>query len=211
MDHHPLNEAGFQQGLTTLSERDADLERVILEFGPPPLWRREPGFSTLVYIILEQQVSLASARAAYDRLNEAANPLTPESFLKFDDEALKEIGFSRQKTRYSRELARSIIEGRLDLAALAEADDQSVRRRLMELKGIGPWTAEIYLLSALGRPDVWPVGDLALASAVKMVKNLDKTPDIEQLEELGTSYRPFRAVAARIFWHYYLSKKGKRA
>lgn len=161
-----------------------------------------------MHIILEQQVSLASAKAAFDRLRQAADPLTPHRFLKFDDVELKKIGFSRQKSRYCRELAQAILEDRLDLARLETAADDEVRAKLIEQKGIGPWTAEIYLLMALRRPDVWPAGDLALASAVQMVKNLPETPDTERLEEIGALYRPWRAVAARIFWHYYLSEKG---
>ncbi|MCC7128824.1 MAG: hypothetical protein B6D39_09245 [Anaerolineae bacterium UTCFX2] len=203
-----LSEIDYQKGLKTLSKRDADLAQVIQEFGPPPFWQREPGFPTLVYIILEQQVSLASARAAYDRLKKAAAPLTPQSFLEFDDAQLKTIGFSRQKTRYCRELAHAILEGRLDLTWLETAADDEARAKLTEQKGIGAWTAEIYLLMALRRPDAWPTGDLALANAVKAVKNLAHTPDTQRMEELGAAYRPWRAVAARLFWHYYLSKKG---
>jgi len=204
-----LNEINYQEGLEALSKRDADLAQVIQEFGPPPFWQREPGFPTLVHIILEQQVSLASAKAAYDRLKKAAAPLTPQSFLQFDDARLKVIGFSRQKTRYCRELAHAILEGRLDLALLETAADDEARARLMAQKGIGPWTAEIYLLMALRRPDAWPTGDLALASAVRAVKNLTDIPDTQRMEELGTAYRPWRAIAARLFWHYYLSKKGQ--
>ncbi len=208
LSQNSLNEDAFQEGLEALTSLDADLEQVILAYGPPPFWRREPGFPTLVHIILEQQVSLASAKAAFDRLRQAADPLTPHHFLKFDDVELKKIGFSRQKSRYCRELAQAILEDRLDLARLETAADDEVRAKLIEQKGIGPWTAEIYLLMALRRPDVWPAGDLALASAVQMVKNLPETPDTERLEEIGALYRPWRAVAARIFWHYYLSKKG---
>lgn len=174
------------------------------------MWAREPGFPTLLYIILEQQVSLASARAAFDRLRAAVAPLTPQGFLELDDAALKVIGFSRQKAGYGRHLARAILEGRLDLAALSAREDALVRSELTRIKGIGPWTADIYLLMALRRPDVWPVDDLALAAAVQRVKGLDRRPTPEELEEVGSAWQPWRAVAARLLWHYYLSEPSGR-
>jgi DNA-3-methyladenine glycosylase II len=171
------------------------------------MWRRRPGFPTLVHIILEQQVSLASARAAFERLQAAAAPLTPERFLEFDDAALKVIGFSRQKTAYGRHLAQALLERRFSLAALNRMDDATARANLLELKGVGPWTADIYLLMALRRPDVWPHGDLALAVAVQRVKRLRSRPTPEELERIGAAWRPWRAVAARVLWHYYLSRR----
>lgn len=200
-----LTSKSFELGLQTLSSRDLDLERILDRLGPPPMWSREPGFPTLVWIILEQQVSLASARAAFERLLSAASPLTPEKFLTFDDPTLKTIGFSRQKTRYCRELSRSILDGLLDLEQLGSADDSTVRERLIRIKGIGPWTAEIYLLMALCRPDAWPTGDLALASALQRVKGLPELPTPAVMEAVGENWRPWRAVAARLLWHFYLN------
>jgi DNA-3-methyladenine glycosylase II len=158
-----------------------------------------------VHIILEQQVSLASAKAAFARLQEAADPLTPERFLEFTDDQLKAIGFSRQKSGYCRELSRSILHGDLDLDGLACMDDEAIRARLMEVKGIGRWTADIYLLMAMLRPDVWPSGDLAIASAVQKIKDLPKRPAPDELEAIARPWKPWRAEAARILWHYYLS------
>ena len=206
-----LDQATFSQGVRELAERDADLATVVKRYGAPPLWVREPGFPSLVYIILEQQVSLASAKAAFDRLNDAARPLTPGRFLKLSDGVLKRIGFSRQKTHYARLLAMKIQKLRLDLRAMHALPDDAVRERLLALKGIGPWTADIYLLSALRRPDIWPVGDLALATAVQEVKRLRKRPSPERLEKMSAPWRPWRAVAARLFWHHYLSKRGLRS
>jgi DNA-3-methyladenine glycosylase II len=183
------------------------MERILSELGPPPMWSREPGFPTLIHIILEQQVSLASARAAFQKLLAAAVPLTPQNFLLIDDGALKAIGFSRQKTLYGRDLAASIIEGRLDLDALGEMEDESVRAELLKIKGIGRWTADIYLLMALRRPDIWPVGDLALAVAVQRVKRLAGRPSTDELEAISIPWRPWRAVAARLLWHYYLNQR----
>jgi len=200
-----LTEETLTLGLHDLCDRDPDLAEIRTNFGPPPMWVREPGFPTLIHIILEQQVSLASARAAYQRLLAAASPLTPARFLDLDDAALKRIGFSRQKTAYSRELARAVLSGRLDLAELETRDDVTVRSELTQIKGIGPWTADIYLLMALRRPDVWPSGDLALATAAQRVKRLASRPTPDELDALGATWKPWRAVAARLLWHYYLS------
>jgi DNA-3-methyladenine glycosylase II len=201
-----LTGASFGRGISYLSKTDPDLARVVSELGNPPLWAREPGFPTLVLIILEQQVSLASARAAFKRLQDAANPLSPKRFLDFDDRELKTIGFSRQKSLYCRELASAIIRGNLDLAKLHEIEDSTARFKLMELRGIGNWTADIYLLMAMLRPDIWPSGDLALATAMQEVKRLPSRPVPEELDEIAKPWRPWRAVAARILWHHYLSK-----
>jgi DNA-3-methyladenine glycosylase II len=188
-----------------LAAQDPDLAAVVAAYGPPPLWGRQPGFSTLIHIILEQQVSLASAKAAYDRLRAATGRLVPERFLALRDEKLKAIGFSRQKTAYGRALADAILDGRLDLALIATLDDAAAKARLTAIKGIGSWTADIYLLMCLRRPDTWPTGDLALAVAVQRIKRLRKRPTPERLEKFGEAWSPWRAVAARILWHYYLS------
>jgi DNA-3-methyladenine glycosylase II len=206
-----LDESAFQSGIRELTVRDADLARVIQTYGVPPLWVREPGFPALVYIILEQQVSLASARAAFQRLRAAASPLTPTRFLKLSDAQLKQIGFSRQKTLYTRLLAESLVKRHLDLNDLHALSDDAARKFLIALKGIGTWTADIYLLSALRRPDIWPIGDLALAVAVQEVKRLRSRPSPERLERLSQLWRPYRAVAARLFWHAYLSKRGQNS
>ena len=204
-----LTEESFAEAVRELARRDAHLAAVLKSHGQPPLWVRDPGFPTLVYIILEQQVSLASARAAYQRLQAAAHPLTPKRFLQLTDVELKQIGFSRQKTLYTRLLADSLVQGHFDLRHLLDLHDEAARKMLVALKGIGNWTADIYLLSALRRPDIWPVGDLALATAVQEVKRLRKRPSPERLEKMSAPWRPFRAVAARLFWHAYLCKRGQ--
>lgn len=206
-----LNEDVFTQSVRVLVDRDAHLAEVLQKYGTPPLWVREPGFPTLVYIILEQQVSLASAKAAFDRLKTAVRPLTPSGFLKLNNAELKRIGFSRQKTLYTRLLAESISRRHFDLRYLHELHDDAARKMLTAFKGIGTWTADIYLLSALRRPDVWPAGDLALATAVQEVKRLRTRPSPEKLEKMSTPWRPYRAVAARLFWHAYLSKRGQNS
>jgi DNA-3-methyladenine glycosylase II len=206
-----LDGSFFKKCISELTNLDPHLARIVSAYGHPPLWVREPGFPTLVYIILEQQVSLASAKAAFDRLNAAVRPLTPRRFLNLTDADLLRIGFSRQKTLYTRLLAESLSRRHFDLRYLHELRDDAARKMLTAFKGIGNWTADIYLLSALRRPDIWPVGDLALATAVQEVKHLRQRPSPERLEKLSQPWRPYRAVAARLFWHAYLSKRGQNS
>lgn len=207
----PLTKTSLALGLEYLSQRDDDLARIYDALGTPPLWSREPGFPTLIHIILEQQVSLASAKAANERLLVAASPLTPQKFLELDDARLKTIGFSRQKTSYGKHLAQSILDGRLNLEKLKAMDDASAKAELIKLKGIGAWTADIYLLMALGRPDIWPVGDLAIAIAVQQVKRLHAHPTADELLQIGEQWQPWRAVAARLLWNFYLNKSKMQA
>lgn len=174
------------------------------------MWDREPGFPTLVHIILEQQVSLASALAAFNRLCEIADPLTPQSLLKLDDDTLRAAGFSRQKTRYSRGLAQAILDGTFEPEALPAMPDDDARAHLVNLKGIGNWTADVYLLMVLRRPDIWPIGDRALVVAAKEVKGLEQDPTPEEMEELGEMWRPWRSVASRLLWHHYLNTPRQR-
>lgn len=206
-----LDEITFVQAVDALARKDGDLAQVVQSYGRPPLWVREPGFPTLVYIILEQQVSLASAKAAFDRLKATVKPLTPRGFLRLDDAELLRIGFSRQKALYTRLLAESLARRHFDLRYLHRLPDEAAHKMLLAFKGIGRWTADIYLLSALGRPDIWPTGDLALATAVKEVKGLRTRPSPEKLEALSAPWRPWRAVAARLFWHAYLCKRGLKS
>jgi DNA-3-methyladenine glycosylase II len=204
-----LSEEVFAKSVADLARVDADLAAVVEKYGVPPLWVREPGFPTLLYIILEQQVSLASARALFKKLQETVKPLTPGRFLKLTDAELRTMGFSRQKTLYTRLLAEAIQNRKLALHKLHELEDHHAREQLVALKGIGNWTADVYLMSALRRPDIWPVGDLALAVAVQEVKRLRKRPSPEKLEKMSAPWKPWRAVAARMFWHAYLSKRGQ--
>jgi DNA-3-methyladenine glycosylase II len=204
-----LTRASLARGVKALSEVDPDFAHIARAYGPPPLWEREEGFATLVLTILEQQVSLASALAAFERLRAAASVVTPESFLTFDDAQLRAFGFSRQKALYCRLLARAILDGELDLQKLPTLSDTDARAELVKLKGVGAWTAEIYLLRALLRPDAWPAGDLALQLAAQQVKRLRARPTAAELDALAEPWRPLRAVAARLLWLHYLG--GRRA
>ena len=203
----PLTAARLAEVVAELSARDADLGGIVERHGNPPLWDREPGFPTLLHIILEQQVSLASARRHSTGCG--PRPLTPRRFLELSDGELLAIGFSRQKARYGRALATSVASGQLDLDGLVDVDDAIVHERLQAIPGIGPWTSTIYLLMVLGRPDVWPVGDIALAESVGAVKGLGHRPDAAEMLELGDAWRPWRSVAARLFWHDYLARRGR--
>ncbi len=201
----------FEAGIRGLVQVDADLGRLVEADGNPPMWRRTPGFPTLVHIILEQQVSLASAQAAFDRLNNALPALTPANFLRLSDEQLKRIGFSRQKTRYVRGLSESLQRGTLSLESLSSQEDDVVRTTLTQLKGIGRWTADIYLLMALGRLDIWPGGDLALIKALRHVKQLSPSVKADALADIAKQWRPWRSVAACILWNHYLIHMNRRS
>ncbi|MBW2059449.1 MAG: DNA-3-methyladenine glycosylase 2 family protein [Deltaproteobacteria bacterium] len=200
-----LTKPAFDRALGILGDRDPDLGCVLSSLGPPPMWVRGPGFPTLVRVILEQQVSLASARAAFKRLRQSVPALTPDRFLELNGERLRQMGFSSQKTRYCRNLAKAITEGSLCLEWLEAMDDDQARAQLVKIKGIGRWTADIYLVMALRRPDVWPMGDLALNAAVERVKRLKARPSWQELMAISETWKPWRAVAARLLWHYYLS------
>lgn len=202
----PLTEASLHSAVAELAQRDRDLARIVAQHGPPPLWARAPGFPTLVLLILEQQVSLASARAAFNRLAAVVGQITPAAVLALSAETLRDVGFSRQKAGYARALAAKIEAGEFDPDCLATLDDARVRQALTALKGIGPWTAEIYLLMVLCRPDAWPAGDLALATAAQQVKGLAQRPSPADLSALAEAWRPWRAVAARLLWHHYLAR-----
>ena len=202
-----LTRAHLLEAARHLAGRDPHLKQILEVHGPPPLWGRRPGFAALVRIILEQQVSLASARAAYRRLAEGVAPFTPERFLQVGAARLRSLGVTRQKAAYCLNLAAEIQAGRIDLGAVARMDDAAVASTLTRINGIGPWTAGIYLLMALRRPDVWPAGDVALVRAVHRVKGLHGRPSPERAARVADSWRPFRSVAARMMWQHYLAER----
>lgn len=203
-----LSAAVLRDAAAQLAARDEDLKSIVNVLGPPALWRRPPGFATLVYIIFEQQVSLASAEATYLKVSALMDDFSPTTYLNLSDEALRAAGVSRQKVRYTRLVAQAIEDGSLPIHRFGRYSDARVRTLLTQIVGIGNWTADVYLMSALRRPDLWPTGDLALVKSITVVKGLNERPDHEWLEALGEKYRPFRSVAARIYWDYYLSKGG---
>ncbi|MEP6718251.1 MAG: DNA-3-methyladenine glycosylase 2 family protein [bacterium] len=194
-----------------LARRDKDLASILKQHGPPPLWGRKPGFPTLVQIILEQQVSLASAAALYRRLSKSVVPFRPDRMLLMGEPHLRSMGLTRQKTAYCLHLSESLCEKRLNLNHLSRLSDDDAKTNLMQVKGIGSWSADIYLLMALRRPDVWPANDLALAVAIKHVKNLDSKLGPDELLKMAEPWRPFRSVAARMLWQYYLARRKRVA
>jgi DNA-3-methyladenine glycosylase II len=187
-----------------LGARDGDLRALLRAQGPPPLWGRPPGFETLVKIILEQQVSLASADAIFRRLRARIVPFAPGRLAAFGETGLRSHGVTRQKAAYCVHLASALLEGRLDLDAVGRMHDTDAAEALTRLKGIGPWTAQIYLLMALRRPDVWPSGDLALVRTIRSVKRLRSSPTTARMMTIAEAWRPYRAVAARMLWQHYL-------
>jgi DNA-3-methyladenine glycosylase II len=203
MQTDPPPDDTLRPALEALAARDADFARAYAHCGLPPKRRRPTGFAGLLSIMTAQQVSAQAARAIIGRLLAAADPLTPETFLALDEAAFKQIGFSRQKVRYGRTLAEDLLAGRIDLEAVARMDDESAIEHLSQVKGVGRWTAEIYLLFALRRPDIWPVDDLAVCAAVRRLKGLDARPPREDMLALGEPWRPHRSAAARFLWHFY--------
>ena len=203
----PLTQKTLALAARELAARDELLAAIHARYGDPPLWQRATGFRTLVHIILEQQVSLSSAKSMLLRLETAIQPFTPERFIEFGDHYLRGLGVTRQKSAYLLHLAESIVSGQLGLRGLSRLSDEQALVRLTGIKGIGLWSANIYLLMALRRADIWPAGDLALAVAVKELKGLAARPSPEELEEIAEQWRPHRAVAARMLWQYYLGRK----
>ena len=200
-----LSEQNLPEICRKLAKTDADLAYIFKTYGTPPLWKREASFATLVHIILEQQVSLASALSAFNKLKEKLGAITPEGVLSLTDEELKAAYFSRQKIVYARELSKAVLDGNLNLGRLENLSDAEAKHELKKIKGIGDWTSDIYLLMALLRPDVMPKGDLALHVAWKKLKNLEHAPHSDEFQIIAERWKPFRAVAARLLWHFYLS------
>ncbi|MFI5338956.1 MAG: DNA-3-methyladenine glycosylase family protein, partial [Candidatus Methylomirabilales bacterium] len=205
MRSRSLTRARLAKAAQCLASRDADLAGILRRHGPPPMWARRPGFATLVRIILEQQVSLASARSVFGRLAASVDPFTARGFVEVGEPYLRSLGITRQKAAYCVHVARAIAEGQLNLGAVARMSDSNAKTALTRIKGIGPWTADIYLLMALRRPDVWPSGDLALVTAVGKLKGLRERPTPSAVAAVAEEWRPFRSVAARMLWQYYLA------
>ncbi len=206
----PYAPQGLADGISVL--RAEPLFGQILEkAGPPRFRRRRNEFGTLLHIILEQQVSIDAAAAMYHRLVGLCRPLGPTTFLALDDTTLRACGFSRQKMGYARDLATAINQGRFDFTRLAASEDDTALAALLAVRGIGRWSAEIYLLFALGRPDVWPAADLGLQVAIGEELGLGSRPGELELRRRGEAWRPWRSVAACLFWQSYLHARGRTA
>jgi DNA-3-methyladenine glycosylase II len=206
----PLTRASLLAASQELAARDRHLARILDEFGPPPLWARPRGFPTVVRIILEQQVSLASAAALFSRLERHfEGSLTPARVVSLGESTLLSLGLTRQKARYVVGLAVRLEEGTVSLGRIARLPDAAAEQALVQVPGIGPWTAGVYLLMALRRPDVWPPGDLGLHKSLAEVRRLRAVPTSEAAAAFALRWRPWRAVAARLLWHSYLARRAK--
>jgi DNA-3-methyladenine glycosylase II len=205
-----LTEKSLANAAHMLARRDEHLAAILKQHGPPPLWRRPQGFSTLVKIILEQQVSLASAASIYNRLAAAIDPFGPLGFIEAGELYVRSLGVTRQKAAYLVRLAESIESQELRLRSVSRMTDGDAKVALMSIKGIGSWSADIYLLMAMRRADIWPTGDLALATSMMEVKQLGERPTELKLLELAEPWRPFRAVGARMLWQSYLARRNRK-
>jgi DNA-3-methyladenine glycosylase II len=204
-----LTVASLAEGAGALRKIDGDFDRIIGRLGVPPLWGRRPGFATLIRIILEQQVSLVAARTLYRRIHRELGGMSAQIVSSVGESGLRSLGLTRQKARYCHGLATLITEGSLDLSAVAALPDHEGRSALLSVPGLGPWSVDIYYLMALRRPDVWPRGDLALATAIAELKGMAKPPSREEQETLSALWTPWRSVAARLLWAHYLAARGQ--
>jgi DNA-3-methyladenine glycosylase II len=193
---------------TLLAKKDKDLAAIIKQYGHPPMWSRPATFQTLILTILEQQVSLASAYAAFKRLTEKVGYVTPQKILALTDEEMRACYFTRQKMGYARGLATAIKTKKLVLSHLTNKPDEEIRTELKKLKGIGDWTVDVYLMHALQRSDLFPLGDIALVNSMRENKNLGKDFPKEKMLTIAEPWKPYRTIATMILWHAYIKKKG---
>ena len=191
-----------------LARKDKHLLSIIKQYGYPPIWTRAASFQTLIHIILEQQVSLVSARAALNKLKEKLGTVTAKKLLALSDKELKACYFSRQKMVYAKCLANAMVSKQLNLKSFSTLEDAGIRQQLKMIKGIGDWTVDVYLLFALQRTDIFPLGDLAMISALKEIKQLNKETKKEEVLKLSEPWKPYRSIATMLLWHYYIQKKG---
>ena len=205
-----FNKENFSLICDKLSKKDKHLRQVIVQYGYPPMWTRPNTFQTLILTILEQQVSLASAYAAFKKLKEKIGFVTADKILSLSDAELRACYFSRQKIVYARALATAVKEKTISLRKLALAGEDTVRTELKKIKGIGDWTVDVYLMHALQRSDLFPLGDIALVNSMKEVKQLSQTITKIEMLEIAESWRPYRTIASMILWHAYIQKRGIR-
>jgi DNA-3-methyladenine glycosylase II len=203
-----LNRESLAAAAAVLAARDPYLSTIHQTHGTPPMWARRPGFPTLLRIILEQQVSLVSARAMFERLKSNVEPFDAFGFITAGEDHLRTLGVTRQKAHYCVQVAEAFTNG--DLSQIAKMNDDDAHAALVRIKGVGPWTANIYLLMALKRPDIWPDGDIALASAVGRLWKMKSRPSFPELAKIAEAWRPYRSVAARMLWQYYLAKRERK-
>lgn len=205
-----FTDKNFKSICNKLAKKDADLQSIIHQYGYPPLWKRTASFETLVHIILEQQVSLASALAALNKLKQKIIQITPQNLFSLSDEELKACFFSKQKIIYTKHLASEIISGQLNLDELNAMDNDSIRTSLLKIKGIGNWTVDVYLMMVLQRSNLFPLGDIALIKSVREIKGLSKEISAAAIKQMAEKWKPYQTIAAFILWHAYLGKRKQR-
>lgn len=203
-------QADIAEGVAALEQCCGHMARVIAATGQPPLRRRANGFEGLARIIVGQQLSVASAGAIWGRLEKAADPFEPETFLRKRERTLRKCGLSAGKIATIAGIARAITGNGLDLAGLARAHDDEIKQQLTALRGVGPWSADIYIMFCLGRADAWAPGDLALRHAVADATGRDGLPDFDEMEQIAEIWRPWRSVAARALWAYYAIPRAQK-
>jgi|SRR6187200_123575 DNA-3-methyladenine glycosylase II len=203
-----FNDDNFFQFCDVLAKKDKDLRQIIKQHGYPPMWTRPASFQTLILFILEQQVSLASAYAAFKKLKARIGYVTPSKILSLTDEELRSCYFSRQKIVYARELAKAVQSKQLSLKKFSNAHEDEIRIELKKVKGIGDWTVDVYLMHALQRSDLFPLGDIALVNSLKETKQLHPHITREKMLAIAEPWRPYRSVASMILWHAYIQKRG---
>ncbi|MBS1667173.1 MAG: DNA-3-methyladenine glycosylase 2 family protein [Bacteroidetes bacterium] len=202
-----FNKETFHTLCDSLAKKDKHLKEIINRHGYPPTWKRKPNFETLIHIILEQQVSLASAKAALNKLKEKLGAITPKNLLALTDAEMKACYFSRQKIVYARALALSIENGELSIESLKKLADEEIRLELKKIKGIGDWTVDVFLLMVLQRTDIFPTGDLAMMNSLKKHKQLAPTTSKEAILVISEKWKPYRSIASMIFWHAYIIER----
>jgi len=201
---------GFHNALRHIRETCPHMRDAVRLYGNPKSRKREPGFATLVRIIIDQQVSVHAGAAIWGRLETVCGTVTPDAVLALGEQGLRATGLSGAKARYVEGIASAIVSGELDLASLHRCRQDTIFRELTKLKGIGRWTAEIYLMFALGRPDILPVGDIALQTAAGRLLGLAERPGPAELELIGERWRPYRSVASVMLWHFYKKMPAER-
>jgi DNA-3-methyladenine glycosylase II len=206
--HQVFTKENFHPICQALAEKDADLKAIIDSYGLPPMWMRPAIFQSLVLTILEQQVSLASAYAAFKKLKAKTGFVTPKKILSLTDADLKSCYFSRQKIIYVRALADAIASKKINLKKLSISTDEEIRKTLKQIKGIGDWTVDVYLMHALQRSDLFPLGDIALVNSLKHIKQLQAGISKEEMLAIAENWRPYRTVASMLLWHAYIQRKG---
>lgn len=196
----------MQESISFLSQKDEVLKTIIADFGLPIIQKREEGFASMCHIILEQQVSIASAKAAYEKLVNLVGKVDPFTIYNATDEAVRTCGISRQKTLYIKDLAQRVISKELDFSSLPMKSEQQIRNELIQIKGVGNWSIDVYLMFCMQSQDIIPLGDIAIKNTLVELYNCQSD---EEMLAISSNWKPFRTVASFIIWHYYLKKRGK--